>query len=250
MTKPDIQNLTFRKLTTDDLDSIIFLQQEIIEHLGPGENEFITHRNREDFEKLLTPPSGLYGCFDGDKLIAQMAYDLPTERHAGTYPEFKPLLPAEKLIVFEAILVDPAYRGHGLMRRMMAHTEKVLQDKTPERVCSIMKIAYNNPASWISAMNHGMTITKIGIDPDDGGKVFYLGKTAHPPQTTRIGPSKSVKLKNILIHGVACYQYMEYLMAHGYIGTVFDKTNKELIFVQPQNCLSTSKAPFPFSHTR
>ena len=92
-------------------------------------------------------------------------------------PEFKPNTPNEDLVIYEAILVDPAYRGSSLMKRMLNYIEAHALDNG--RKHSIIQIAVDNPASWINALHHGMSITKVDLDPSDGAKVIYLEKNIH-----------------------------------------------------------------------
>jgi len=232
-------NLSFRKLTPQDLGSILSLQQTIINNLKPEETEFIAHRSRADFEKLLTPPSGIYGFFDGDKLVAQMACELPQPGMERGISEFKQQTPNENLVLFEAIFVDPKYRGHGLMHQMLDRIEHTIHEEDPGRICSIIKIAYDNPASWVSAMRHGMIISKIGIDPDDDGKVFYLEKTVNTfPLLDNTRGHKSVALKTMLAHPGVLYTKIEHLLSHGYIGARFDKLAKTLTFVPVSTSLT------------
>jgi len=218
-----MHTLNLKPLTLQDLPAIITLQGKILEALPPHQKDFVVHRSEEDFKKLLTQPSGLYGCFDGDKLIAQMAYDLPLGRHAGTYPEFKSTVPAKKLIVFEAILVDPAYRGHGLMQRMLAKVGDMLHEQNPERTYAIMQIASANLASWKSALHDGMNITKVAKDPQDGTPCFYLEKNMKFSKTSMATPTFYVNLENYPPQSPLFFQYMRTLYKHGYIGTGYDK---------------------------
>ena len=230
-----MHTLNFKPLTVGDLPAIMALQQKIIDALPPHQKDFIIGRTPDDFKHLLTPPSGLYGCFDGDKLVAQMAYDLPTTRHVGTYPEFKPNIGAEKLIVFEAILVDPAYRGHGLMQRMLAKVGDMLHEQNPKRTYAIMQIASANLASWKSALHDGMNITKVAKDPQDGTPCFYLEKNMKFSKTSMATPAFYVNLENYPPQSPAFFQYMRTLYKHGYIGTGYDKKLNSIALIKKED---------------
>ena len=217
-----MHTLNLKQLTLQDLPAIMTLQEKILEALLPHQKDFVVHRSEEDFKKLLTPPSGLYGCFDGDKLVAQMAYDLPSVRHAGTYPEFKTATAAQHLIIFEAILVDPAYRGHGLMQRMLAKVGDILHEQNPERTYAIMQIASANLASWKSALHYGMEMTKVAKDPGDSTPCFYLEKNMKFSKASVIKPAFYVNLENYPPQSPHFFQYMRTLYKHGYIGIKYD----------------------------
>ena len=77
-------------------------------------------------------------------------------------------------------MVDPSYRGGSLMKRMLEHIEEAELEN--QRNTAIIQIAIDNPASWINALNHGMQITKVDLDPTDGVKVLYLEKKLDAPQ--------------------------------------------------------------------
>lgn len=105
-------------------------------------------------------------------------------------PEFKPEIENKDLVLYEAILVDPVYRGSSLMKRMLEYIENNALDSG--RTHAIIQIAVDNPASWINALHHGMSITKVDLDPADGAKVIYLEKEIS--RETRAGfrfPSKT-----------------------------------------------------------
>ena len=122
----------------------------------------------------------MLGVFDKDELIAQIVYRTPYNNEARDISEYKPEVPNENLVIYEAILVDPSYRGGSLMKRMLEHIEEAELEN--QRNTAIIQIAIDNPASWINALNHGMQITKVDLDPTDGVKVLYLEKKLDAPQ--------------------------------------------------------------------
>ena len=172
------KQLSVKKLDSDNLQDVMSLQQKIIDGLHPDEQHFILHRTEEDYLKSLNGKSShMLGVFDQDTLIAQVVYHMPKNSEKRDMPEFKPNTPNEDLVIYEAILVDPAYRGSSLMKRMLNYIEAHALDNG--RKHSIIQIAVDNPASWINALHHGMSITKVDLDPSDGAKVIYLEKNIH-----------------------------------------------------------------------
>ena len=149
------KQLTVKKLDINNLADVMKLQEKIISGLHPDEQHFILHRTAEDYMKSLNgKSSNMLGVFDGDTLIAQTVYSLPLNGETRDMPEFKPEIENKDLVLYEAILVDPAYRGSSLMKRMLEYIESHAIDNG--RTHAIIQIAVDNPASWINALHHGM----------------------------------------------------------------------------------------------
>ena len=169
------KHLTVKHLNAANLQDVLLLQENIIKGLHPDEKHFILQRTTQDYKKALSGhSSNILGVFDKDKLIAQAVFILPKNNEKRDMAEFKPDIANEDLVLYEAILVDPEYRGSNLMKRMLDYIEAHALDKG--RKHAIIQIAVDNPASWINALKYGMQITKVDLDPYDGAKVIYLEK--------------------------------------------------------------------------
>ena len=167
--------LVLKKLDITDLKNLIDLQDKIISDLKTDEQHFILHRTASDFLHALNSDSTyVFGMYDGQKLVSQSILSLPKNTEERELSEFMGDTPNEELAVYKAVLVDPEYRGRGLMKKMLRIREEtaILNGRN----VAITQIAVDNPASWINAMRYGMKNTKIGIDPDDGAKVIYMQK--------------------------------------------------------------------------
>ena len=181
------KQLTVKKLNIENLADVMKLQQKIIGNLHPDEQHFILHRTAEDYMKSLDGrSSNMLGVFDGETLIAQTVYSLPHNGESRDMPEFKPEIENKDLVLYEAILVDPVYRGSSLMKRMLEYIENNALDSG--RTHAIIQIAVDNPASWINALHHGMSITKVDLDPADGA--IWKKKFPGNPRRFRF-PSKT-----------------------------------------------------------
>lgn len=229
------KHLTVKKLNQTNLSDIMSLQDRIISGLHPDEQHFILHRTEEDYMKSLCgTSSNMLGVFDEDKLIAQLIYGLPQNNEPRDMPEFKSATPNQELVIYEAILVDPAYRGSSLMRKMLEYIETHAIDK--KRKHSIIQIAIDNPASWINALHHGMSITKVDLDPSDGVKVIYLEKDikdSHPPLSIPQNNQQTYSMylgDNIHTKIPSLFTKMQYLIEKGYHGVSLDKQTKSLIW--------------------
>lgn len=230
------KHLTVKKLDISNLPDVMNLQQKIISGLHPDEQHFILHRTEEDYLKSLNgKSSNMLGVFDGEELIAQTVYVMPHNGEPRDMPEFRPDIPNQDIVIYEAILVDPAYRGSSLMKRMLEYIENHALDNG--RKHSMIQIAVDNPASWINALHHGMAITKVDYDPNDGVKVLYLEKriTHQTTPTLKQDNKKTYSLhlgENIHAQIPALFNKMQYLIRNGYHGVSLDKETQSLIWQQ------------------
>ena len=238
------KQLTVKKLNIENLADVMKLQQKIIGNLHPDEQHFILHRTAEDYMKSLDGrSSNMLGVFDGETLIAQTVYSLPHNGESRDMPEFKPETENKDLVLYEAILVDPVYRGSSLMKRMLEYIEGHAIDNG--RKHAIIQIAVDNPASWINALHHGMSITKVDQDPSDGVKVLYLEKKiTHKNEEDKSLPalSKTYSLylgENIHARIPALFNKMQYLIRSGYHGVSLNKETQSLIW-QKQDTQKTN----------
>lgn len=228
------KHLTVKHLNIENLQDVLSLQQKIIEGLHPDEQHFLLQRTAQDYQKALSGKSAnILGVFDQDKLIAQTIFILPQNQEKRDMAEFKSDIANEDLVLYEAILVDPEYRGSNLMRRMLEYIESHALDKG--RKHAIIQIAVDNPASWINALKYGMQITKVDLDPYDGAKVIYLEKNiTHSSVKNALykeDSTYSMFLGNDIHHKIpALFNKMQYLIKQGYHGIYLNKETQSLVW--------------------
>lgn len=230
------KHLTAKKLNDNHLQDVMALQKKIIDNLHPDERHFILQRSAEEFQQHLNgKSSGMLGVFDGDRLVAQMVYGLPRNGEKRDMPEFRPDIANDRLVIYEAVLVDPEYRGSSLMKRMLECVEELAAMNG--RSHSLIQIAIDNPASWINALHHGMLITRVDRDPVDGAKVLYLEKPVASADEQsfmpRFVPGKTYSLPlgdNIHASIPALFNKMQYLVQKGYHGIGLDKKTQSLVW--------------------
>ena len=215
------KHLTVKKLNGSNLKDVMGLQDRIIAGLNPDEQHFILHRTERDYMKSLNgKTSHMLGVFDEDLLIAQIVYCLPENNEQRDMPEFKSSTPNEELVIFEAILVDPEYRGSSLMKKMLEYIEKNEIDS--KRTHSIIQIAIDNPASWV--------------------KVIYLEKEINKKQTpyTKFIQENSTTYSMLLGDNIhkkipSLFMKMQHLIKTGYKGISLNKETKSLIWQKEPN---------------
>lgn len=235
------KKLTLKELemNSKDLKSLIDLQDKIIADLKPDEQHFILHRTIDDFSKSLSCGyMKVFGLYDNERLISQSILSLPTDEVEREIPEFGGELKNSEIAVYKAVLVDPEYRGKGLMKKMLQVREAAAIEAG--RKMAITQIAADNPASWVNAMQYGMQITKVDFDPEDSAKVIYLQKRLDGQIDPRLNPSKAYHLplgtdvhKNV----PALFNKMMKLSAQGMVGISWDKEKNHIIWNmrEPQN---------------
>lgn len=236
-------NLTLRKLemTSDDLKGLLDLQNKIIEGLHPDEQHFILHRTVDDFSKALKSDyMYVFGLFDGDRMVAQSILSLPGNDVEREIAEFGQEYQNSDIAVFKAVLVDPEYRGKGLMKKMLNIRECVAVEHG--RKLAITQIAADNPASWINAIQYGMKITKVGLDPNDQAEVVYLQKSLNGEPELPLNHGKIYDLhlgQNVHKNVPMLFNKMVRLSETGMVGISWDKKKNAIRFVERESFSNT-----------
>ena len=229
------EKLEVKKLNIEHLPSVMKLQDSIVANLKEDEKHFILKRSVEDFLKALDGDNiYMLGIFDGDKLVAQSMFEFPENGKKRELAEFASDIDYDDLVIYKATLVDPDYRGKGLMQELLKLREQ--RAKAWGKKTAISQIAIDNPASWINALRSGMSIRKVDRDPFDGAKVLYMQKDFYKP--LMIDKTKSSFAmyigKNIHKEIPALFNKMHYLAEAGYCGVEFLGAENKIIWVYPQ----------------
>lgn len=218
-------NTKIKELNIENLEDVQKLQKKIIENLHTDERHFILERSADDFMKALSSEkTHMLGVFDDDKLIAQSVFAFPENNKERDMPEFAGEIANDEMVVYKAILVDPQYRGSNLMQKMLEYIEA--KAKSMGKKHSIIQIAIDNPASWINALKHGMSVRKVDEDPEDKAKVLYMQKEIGHNQV----PSKEYgsEFHMSIGHDIhkeipALFNRMQYRIEQGYHGIKLEK---------------------------
>lgn len=239
------RELTLKKLDITDLKSLIDLQDKIVADLKPDEQHFILHRTASDFLNALESPSMyVFGLYDGKKLVSQSILSLPQNNEKREIAEFLSDIPNDELAVYKAVLVDPEYRGRGLMKRMLRTREEAAIFNN--RRIAITQIAADNPASWVNALRYGMQITKVGFDPEDNAEVIYLQKRLDGKVEPRLNTEQQYAMTlgaNIHRQVPILFNKMQKLSADGWVATdlVLDNDDFKLIWHPLDNAQEKTK---------
>ena len=146
------EQLEVKNLNIEHLSGVMELQNKIIANLQEDEKHFILKRSAAEFLKALDGENVyMLGIFDGDKLVAQSMFEFPENVGKRELAEFAPEIDCDDLVIYKATLVDPSYRGRGLMQELLRLREQ--KAKIEGKKTAISQIAIDNPASWINAIN-------------------------------------------------------------------------------------------------
>lgn len=226
------KELTLKKLDITDLKSLIDLQDKIIAGFKPDEQHFILHRTANDFLKALESDSTyVFGLFDGERLVSQSILSLPKNGETRELSEFAGEFKNSELAIYKAVLVDPEYRGNGLMKRML----RIREDTAimNGRHTAITQIAADNPASWVNAIQYGMQITKVGYDPEDNAEVIYLQKRLDGKIDPRLNMDKNFPMslgKDVHKQVPILFNKMQELSRRGMVGTAWNPETNSIIW--------------------
>lgn len=226
------EDLQISRLGSKDLDNILALQNKIISNLSSEQKHFTINRSKEDFAKVLASQNmHMYGIYVGKTLVAQSILNFPQNNEARDMPEFGKEYQNSDIAIYQAILVDPDYRGQGLMMRMLQVREDmaVMNGKK----IAICKIAADNHFSWKNALKHGMQITKANIDKS-GFEKLYLQKRLDCISTQQ-------NLKNKIIINLN-HNYLKQIMLNmskcGKMG-IWDKNINSLVYIPSPQAYTT-----------
>ncbi len=228
----NLENLQFKRLqmTTRDLRSLLDLQDKIIANFKPEEQNFILHRTIDDFSNALkSDHMYVFGLYDGDRLVSQSILSLPGNKDKRDLPEFAGEYKNSEIAVYKAVLVDPEYRGHGLMKVMLRERERVAKEHG--RKLAITQIAAKNPASWVNAVQYGMQIMRAAHDPEDNAEVIYLQKRLDGEKDPRLMTDKTYAIKySKEIPWEILFNKMVNISKAGWVGTAWDKENNNILW--------------------
>lgn len=165
----DGQTFRVEKLTSDDLSSIITLQEKL--KLTTNGQKFLEPLSYAEFSGILSGKGYMIGVFIDKKIVAFRAMAEPPidEEHLGIDAG----LPKEELpnvIYSEISNVDPDYQGNGLQKYMGKIVMKEVDNTRFRYVCAT--VAPFNIASLKDKFSLGMEI--VALKEKYGRKLRYI----------------------------------------------------------------------------
>lgn len=222
------EELQLSKLGIADLENVLALQEKNLAHFKPEERHFTVHRTKEDFIQALTADNQfMYGVYVGKSLVAQSILEFPKDGETTDVQEYTKGYKNSDVAIYRAVLVDPDYRGRGLMMRMLqAREDMAIMSGKKLAVC---KVSADNSFSWTNVLKHGMQISKVYEDKKDGHMKLFLQKSLCS------APNKFLDFKNKILmkfnaNGTILTHKMNVINQMGKIG-IWDKQENALAWV-------------------
>lgn len=164
--------MTIRFMTEEDMDAILGLQDKIYEHLHSiGKPRFIVPRTMDYIQEHLDAPHTIMGFVEDGAQVAQAIFHAPAkfdmnELGVKTLPDHTS---GERVSVLQGVLVDPDYRGRGLMAQIIASwmTWSYGQDILH---LSARAEASHEASKYIFS-KQGFALVDTMIDPRDGASI-------------------------------------------------------------------------------
>ena len=220
------EELQIAKLSIEDLDNVLALQEKNIKHFKPEERHFTVHRTREDFVKALTADNQyMYGVYIGNTLVAQSMLEFPKDGYATDVSEFTKGYRNSDVAIYRAVLVDPDYRGMGLMMRMLqAREDMAIMCGKKLAVC---KVSADNSFSWQNILKHGMQI--MNVYEENGHTKLFMQKHISLKHNMLLNMKNKIVMKFNASDAIIANK-MSAISKMGKIG-VWDKEQKALAWV-------------------
>ncbi len=155
MGKPSKKHFSFKRLTIEDLDTILHVQKIVVDSLE--DPSILAALTPEEYTFLLNNHGEIIGAFDQDKLIAIRAVLEPPidEEHLGLDLG----LSGDELtdVLYQEIsMVLPSYRGHGLQQQLAKHIMKVVEQSSKAYTHICATVAPTNIPSLKDKFKQGM----------------------------------------------------------------------------------------------
>ncbi len=191
------QQFSLSLLTMTNLDSMLGLQEAIIDDLTPDERAFISPKSVQQFSDYLLHKGLVLGVFVENQLVAQMIVGLPATFAAAFAPgagltatgaDFA-VTPLEPVGIVQNVLVHPQFRGNKLMQHMLHAAECVSGALGINHL--LAEIADGNAHSANSFKSAAYEVCAKATDPSDGTPLVFL----HKPLKSKLNGHASVTAK-------------------------------------------------------
>jgi|GEM_PF-2085022 len=173
MQPPESKNsFAFRTLGINDFDTVLAMQNRIYNWLSENSNpRFIVPREEPYLREHLQLPHSIIGLIENENHIGQAIFHAPhdfdiAELGIDTMPDFENGMRAS---VLQGMLIDPEYRGHGLMALVIE--DWIAWCKTQNIAHLAARTEASHEASQKNFIKHGFKLIDTLIDPRDNAKI-------------------------------------------------------------------------------
>ncbi len=199
-----MKDFIYKPLTLAQVEEIEALQQKVVDSLE--DNSILQPLSRMELENILGENGAMLGAFDGEQLIASRALlkpDPAEDEHLGLDAGAVDL---SRVLYQEVSFVHPAYRGHGLQKKLGERIMELVNLADYDVVCATVK-PFNIP-SLKDKFSQGLYVVALKLKY--GGKLRYVfAKYLHD----------ALKLANEqVVIDMANIEEQQALLAQGYVG--------------------------------
>ncbi|MDD9901431.1 MAG: GNAT family N-acetyltransferase [Alphaproteobacteria bacterium] len=217
--------------TKADIDAMLHLQHTVLDTLPDDKKNFIVPKDRAYLEEHIDNGSVVIGILCNGQLIAQSLLKLPNEEHPETGMTGMQLNAApDNVSIIQGVLVDPAYRGNGLMSVMIESCLRMAEATGREHIMA--RADTRNAASWAAFITEGFELDSIDSSPK-GRDVYNLhgNTTALMAHRRRMAfNSQAPAADSALPVPADDLQRQRGLLSAGFKGVAFDRTQSTLSF--------------------
>jgi RimJ/RimL family protein N-acetyltransferase len=221
-------------LNPDHSRHIEALHDATVKSLTPEQSEFMIPKSHEYIEHHMAKGggNGALGVVCNGRLIAQILIYHPTAADVGVVLANPPAnVAAEDITVLGGACVDVAYRGNGLMNRLV---DKWLDYSASHgRTHAAADIDIHNTASWAAFIRGGLSLETLMTDPRDGGSVYMAHEEVAKAQRLRLTPefNRHAAAPGVDVDG-GDYDRQKVLMDSGYNAVAWDRAGHTMLFKQ------------------
>ncbi|MDE2336820.1 MAG: GNAT family N-acetyltransferase [Alphaproteobacteria bacterium] len=229
-------------LDAGHIGQILALEDAAFKVLGADERHYLLRKDAAFFARHFAAGGTVLGIVavsaDGSaQLVAQSIVINPTAARPETgMTDMAVAVAPEKLTVLEGVIVDPAWRGNGLMDAMVMHW--LAQAGKNGRTHALAEVAVENAYSWSVFLKEGLHIESLGVDPADQSVLYNMH--GHIPDL-KAAFNESAKKKSAV--PAADLARQKELLAQGWKGVAFDRAAGTLAFARPKKKACGGFAP-------
>jgi GNAT superfamily N-acetyltransferase len=205
-----MKDFTYKPLTLAQIEEIEALQQKVVDSLE--DKSILQPLSHEEFENILGENGAMLGAFDGEQLIASRALlkpDPSEDEHLGVDAGAVDL---SRVLYQEVSFVHPAYRGHGLQKKLGERIMELIDLANYDVVCATVKPF--NIASLKDKFGQGLHV--VALKYKYGGKLRYVfAKTLH---------EQAILTDEQVLIDMANNEEQQAILSQGYVGTQLIQT--------------------------
>ncbi len=220
-------------LRSKHIDHLLALQEIIYDDLPDEHKVFILPKSRQFFEDHFNRGNPMIGVIANDELIAQSIVLNPTKKYPKTgMVDMEEVGPPESVTVIQGMLVRPEFRGQKIAHVMADAWINI--SKKDGRFNALSETAIDNSKSWAVFLDMGMHMVSMGVDPEDGTKVYNIHnrvqRVASHFNTVTLGiaPQKVISMDDV---SAITQAFEEGHIGHGWVKDV----QPVLHFSKPEN---------------